>query len=99
MSEVNVAVVVIAFGLYTLAIVGVGLYSAKFARRSDEDYFLAGRSLGSWVAALSASASSESGWVTLGLVGIGFSAGVQGYWVIPGCLLGYLFNWFVLAGA
>lgn len=98
MSEVNVGVVVVAFGLYTLAIVGVGLYSARYARRSDEDYFLAGRSLGSWVAALSASASSESGWVTLGLVGVGFAAGVQGYWVIPGCLIGYLFNWFVLAG-
>ncbi|MFH1748219.1 MAG: sodium/proline symporter [Planctomycetota bacterium] len=98
MSETNIAIVAVAFGVYTLAIVAVGLYSARYARRSDEDYFLAGRSLGGWIAALSASASSESGWVTLGLVGIGFSLGVQGYWVIPGCLLGYLFNWFVLAG-
>jgi SSS family transporter len=95
---VNTPVVVLSFSLYTLAIVAIGLYSARYARRSDEDYFLAGRSLGAGVAALSASASSESGWVTLGLVGIGFGAGVQGYWVIPGCLLGYLFNWFILAG-
>ena len=57
-----------------------------------------GRSLGSWVGALSASASSESGWVTLGLVGWAFANGVQAYWIIPGCLLGYLFNWFVVAG-
>lgn len=98
LMAVNVPIVVGAFALYTVAIVALGLYASKFAARSDEDYFLAGRSLNRWVAALSASASSESGWVTLGLVGIGFGAGVQGYWVIPGCLLGYIFNWFILAG-
>lgn len=94
---VNTVVFAVSFALYTLGIVGVGLYSARFARRSDEDYFLAGRSLGGWVAALSASASSESGWVTLGLVGWAFSSGVQAYWIMPGCLLGFLFNWFVIA--
>ena len=95
---VSTPVVVVSFSLYTLLIVAIGLYSARYARRSDEDYFLAGRSLSGPVAALSASASSESGWVTLGLVGIAFSFGMQAYWVIPGCLIGYLFNWFILAG-
>lgn len=88
----------VSFAVYTLAIVAIGLYSAKFAKRSDEDYFLAGRSLGRWVAALSASASSESGWVTLGLVGWAFTSGVSAYWIIPGCVLGFIFNWFVIAG-
>lgn len=97
-SDVNNAVLVASFALYTLVIVGVGLYSTRYARRSDEDYFLAGRSLKSWVAALSASASSESGWVTLGLVGWAFANGVEAYWIIPGCLCGFLFNWFVVAG-
>ena len=95
---VNTTVFSVSFAFYTLGIVGIGLYSARYARRSDEDYFLAGRSLGGWVAALSASASSESGWVTLGLVGLAFSSGVRAYWIIPGCVLGFLFNWFVLAG-
>lgn len=97
MGDVNLTVVVVAFAVYTLAIVAVGLYSARFARRSDEDYFLAGRSLNSWIAALSASASSESGWVTLGLVGWAYTEGVQAYWILPGCLLGFAFNWFVIA--
>jgi len=97
-ANANTTVFLVSFALYTLAIVAVGLYSARFAKRSDEDYFLAGRSLGSWVAALSASASSESGWVTLGLVGWAFGSGVSAYWIIPGCLLGFLFNWFVIAG-
>ena len=96
-GAVNATIFAISFGLYTLVIIAVGLYSARFARRSDEDYFLAGRSLGAWIAALSASASSESGWVTLGLVGLAFTYGVSAYWIIPGCLLGFLFNWFVVA--
>ncbi|MEE9129860.1 MAG: sodium/proline symporter [Phycisphaerales bacterium] len=91
-------VFVISFAVYTLAIVAIGVYSARFATRSDEDYFLAGRKLGPWVAALSASASSESGWVTLGLVGMAFRTGVTAYWILPGVLLGFIFNWFVVAG-
>ncbi len=87
----------ISFAIYTLLIVVVGVYSARYARRSDADFFLAGRSLGPWVAALSASASSESGWVTLGLVSWAFISGVSAYWIIPGCLLGFIFNWFFLA--
>ena len=98
MADSHNVVVIVSFTLYSLAIVAVGLYSARYARRSDEDYFLAGRSLGSWLSALSASASSESGWVTLGLVGMAFQHGAQMYWIIPGCGLGFLFNWFVLAG-
>ncbi len=95
---VHTWVIFVSFSLYTLLIVGVGIYSARYAKRSNEDYFLAGRSLGPWVAALSASASSESGWVTLGLVGWAFTEGVKAYWIIPGCVLGFLFNWFVVAG-
>lgn len=97
-ASVNTTVFAVSFAAYTLAIIAVGIYSAKYAKRSDEDYFLAGRSLGPWVAALSASASSESGWVTLGLVGWAFTSGIQAYWIIPGCVLGFLFNWFVVAG-
>lgn len=87
----------VSFALYTLGIIAVGLYSARYARRTDEDYFLAGRSLGPWVAALSAGASSESGWVTLGLVGLAFANGVQAYWILPGTLIGIAVNWFVIA--
>ena len=88
----------VAFITYTVLVIGVGFWSSRKASRSDEEYFLAGRSLGPWVASLSASASSESGWVTLGLVGFAFADGVAAYWILPGCLLGFLFNWFVLAG-
>ena len=87
----------ISFVVYTLAIVGVGLYSAKFASCTTSDYLLARKGLGGWVTALSASASSESGWVTLGLVGTAFNEGLAAIWVAPGCLMGYIFNWWFMA--
>ncbi len=89
--------VTISFVVYTAGIVLVGLYSARFASRSTSDYLLARKGLGAWVTAVSASASSESGWVTLGLVGTAFSEGMAAFWVVPGCLAGYAFNWWVLA--
>ena len=57
--------VLISFSVYTLAIVLVGLWSAKYATKSSDDYLIAGKGLGAWVTSISASASSESGWVTL----------------------------------
>ena len=36
-NNVNTTVLLVAFAVYTLAIIGVGLYSARFARRSDEE--------------------------------------------------------------
>ena len=91
-------VFVISFVVYTLLIVAVGIFTGRGAGKDAESYFLGGRTLGPWVAALSASASSESGWLTLGLVGWAFTSGASAYWILPGVLLGYLFNWTILAG-
>ena len=90
-------VIGISFLVYTLAIMGFGLYTARFARKSSQDYFLADRGLGAWVAALSSSASAESGWVTLGLVGTAFKVGLSALWIVPGTVAAFLFNWFVMA--
>ena len=86
-----------SFILYTAAIMACGVYSARYSRNTTSDFFLADRGLSAWVAALSSSASAESGWVTLGLVGMAYSTGVGALWIIPGTVLAFLFNWFVLA--
>jgi len=70
---------------------------AYLRTRSSEDFYLAGRSLGSWVTAISSTASSESGWVVLGAVGMAYQEGVAALWFAPGCLLGYLVNLYWLA--
>ena len=59
----------ISFVIYTIGIVLIGVLAGRHAGKDDESFFLGGRTLGPWVAALSASASSESGWLTIGLVG------------------------------
>lgn len=89
--------IAISFILYTLVIVSVGIYSSRFSKRSSADFFLANRGLGAWVAGLSSSASAESGWVTLGLVGIAFKTGIGALWIVPGTVAAFLFNWIFLA--
>ncbi len=54
-----------AFGCYLLAMMGIGVFYYKRTKNS-EDYFLGGRSLNGWVAALSAQASDTSGWLLIG---------------------------------
>lgn len=89
--------IAISFVIYTLAIVGLGIYSTRFSKGTATDFFLADRGLGAWVAALSASASAESGWVTMGLVGMAYKTGVGALWIVLGTFIAFLFNWFVLA--
>ena len=89
----TVAVVMVAY-------LGVLIFIAWRASRKThggEDFHLAGRSLGAWAAGVSSTASSESGWVTLGAVGMTFTHGVSGLWYAPGCLLGYLVNVYLVA--
>jgi sodium/proline symporter len=87
----------VAFTIYTLAIIAVGLFASRWSRAESEDYFLARRTLGPFLSALSSGASGSSAWVTMGLVGLAFGSGLRAYWLIPGVIIGIGFNWFVLA--
>ncbi len=89
--------IAISFIVYTLAVMLVGIASARYSQQTSADYFLAGRGLGPWVAALSAAASAESGWVTLGLVGVAYRSGLSVIWLVFGTAAAFLVNWLVLA--
>ena len=89
-------VVLAVMTLYLALLVVIGWRAAR-RTHGGEDFHLAGRSLGGWAAGISSTASSESGWVTLGAVGMAYVHGVAGLWYAPGCLLGYLVNLFVVA--
>lgn len=82
--------------LYVGVLLLIGWLAAR-RTHGGEDFHLAGRSLGAWAAAISSTASSESGWVTLGAVGMTFTHGVSGLWYAPGCLLGYAVNVYFVA--
>jgi len=74
----------------------VGIVSMK-KTNSTEDYFLGGRGLNSWVAALSAQASDMSGWLLMGLPGSIYALGTGQAWVAIGLFLGTVANWLLIS--
>ncbi|MBM7060425.1 sodium/proline symporter PutP [Pseudomonas sp. UL073] len=87
----------ITFVVYIAAMVLIGL--AAYLRTKDlSDYILGGRSLGSFVTALSAGASDMSGWLLMGLPGAVYLAGISESWIAIGLIVGAYLNWLFVAG-
>lgn len=84
------------FIAYLMLMLGIGVYAYQRTKNSA-DYFLGGRSLGPWPAALSAGASDMSGWLLLGLPGYAYAAGIEVFWLAGGLLVGTWANWLVNA--
>lgn len=92
MSKGDLTAVLIAFAVYLLIMIVIGIIYMKRTNNS-EDYFLGGRGLGGWVAALSAQASDMSGWLLMGLPGAIYAMGTGQAWIAIGLFLGTVFNW------
>jgi len=75
----------------------IGLMAYR-ATNNFSDYILGGRSLGSFVTALSAGASDMSGWLLMGLPGAIYLSGLSEMWIAIGLILGAWINWFLVAG-
>ncbi|HIF9184744.1 TPA: sodium/proline symporter PutP [Photobacterium damselae] len=84
------------FVAYLIVMLAIGYYAYKRTANSS-DYFLGGRTLGPWPAALSAGASDMSGWLLLGLPGYAYVAGIESLWLAGGLLLGTWLNWLICA--
>lgn len=84
--------------VYKIVMVAIGLWANRRSHDA-EDYFLGGRGLGPWVAALSASASSSSAWTLIGVSGFAFAKGLSVLWIFPACVGGFAINWYWLAPA
>ena len=87
----------ITFVIYILAMIGIGFAAWRYTRDLS-DYILGGRSLGSFVTAMSAGASDMSGWLLLGLPGAVYASGVSESWIAFGLIIGAWFNWQFVAG-
>jgi len=88
--------VLITLIVYKVLLIGIGVWSNKRAQNTEE-FFIGGRSLGPWVAAISAAASASSAWSLLGMSGAAYFLGVSAIWIVPSVILGYCFNWLWLA--
>lgn len=90
--------VLIAMCAYMLIVIGIGLYFAKRANKNSDNYFLGGRSLGPWIAAMSAEASDMSGWLLMGLPGVAYWCGLSdAAWTAIGLAVGTYINWLIVS--
>jgi sodium/proline symporter len=92
----NTVPVLLTLVLYNALLIGVGLW-AKGRNRDVADFYLAGRRLGPWIAAISASASSSSAWTLLGVSGAAYAWGLPALWLFPATVGGFLINWIWIA--
>lgn len=86
-----------AFAIYLILMIVIGAMYMKTGKNS-EDYFLGGRGLNGWVAALSAQASDMSGWLLMGLPGSIYAMGTGQIWVAVGLFIGTVCNWLFISG-
>ena len=97
MSATNVQTL-IGMGAYLLVMIAIGLWYARRSNTNPEEYFLAKRGFGPWVAALSAEASDMSGWLLMGLPGVAYFTGYgEAFWTALGLFIGTWVNWAVVA--
>lgn len=77
---------------YMIVMIIIGaVYAGK--TKNSEDFFLGGRNLNGWVAALSAQASDMSGWLLMGLPGSIYAFGTGQAWIAVGLFIGTVCNW------
>ncbi len=86
----------------TVLIIYLGILAtlAIWSRRETHTlsgFYLAGKKLPFWVVAFSTNATGESGWLLLGLSGMGYLVGTQAYWVVVGEILGIGASWWLMS--
>jgi len=86
----------VVLGIYFGILFLIGILASRRINGLS-DFFVGGKKLGFWAVAFSARATGESGWLLLGLTGMGAIAGFSSYWVVVGELLGVGLSWFFMA--
>jgi sodium/proline symporter len=87
---------IIVLGIYVGILFLIGILASRRIK-SMGDYYVGGKNMGFWAVAFSARATGESGWLLIGLTGMGAIAGYTGYWVVAGELLGVFISWQFMA--
>ena len=89
---------ILAFSLYFIAMISIGIYFFfKSKVVTEKDYFLGGRQMGPWVTAMSAQASDMSAWLLMGLPGSILAFGFGQAWIGIGLAIGTALNWIFVA--
>jgi sodium/proline symporter len=83
-------------GVYLLVLLVIGAVASRRVRNL-KDYFAGGKQLGFLSVAFSARATGESGWLLIGLTGMGAAVGLKAFWVVVGEVLGVGIAWIFLS--
>ena len=86
----------VIFIMYLILLLGIGIRTFRY-NKTQEDYLLAGRSLGPWVTAFSERASGESAWLLLALPGAAIAIGLGEFWSVIGIVIGIISSWLLVA--
>ncbi len=89
---IKIAVLAVYVGILFL----IGILASRRIK-SMSDFYVGGKKMGFWAVAFSARATGESGWLLIGLTGMGAMAGYSAYWVVIGELLGVYISWQFMA--
>ncbi|SNZ04047.1 solute:Na+ symporter, SSS family/sodium/proline symporter [Terribacillus aidingensis] len=85
------------FIIYLAAVFIIGYTAEKFISKGEEGFYLGDRNFGAFSTAISAGATDSSGWIFIGAAGQAYLAGISTMWMLPGFLIGYFVNWFIVA--
>lgn len=78
----------LTFVAFLLLFVIVGVSSIRLSRKTTVDYLLAEHNIKPWLAALSAVATNNSGYMFIGLIGYTYAVGLQSIWLMIGWIWG-----------
>ena len=87
------SVTIASFGVFLAAFVGIGVLSSRRKRSNADDYLLASRDVSSWLTALSAVSTNNSGFMFIGLIGATYKTGVSSAWLMVGWIAGDYLAW------
>jgi sodium/proline symporter len=90
------SVITTVFLGYLIILIVVAAWSRKEST-TLKGYFIADKKLPPWVVAFSTNATGESGWLLLGLTGMGYAVGVHAFWVVLGEVAGISMAWILIS--
>ncbi len=96
MEDKNFIIKIVVLAVYVGILFLIGILASRRIKNMS-DYYVGGKKMGFWAVAFSARATGESGWLLIGLTGMGAMAGYSGYWVVVGELLGVFISWQFMA--
>ena len=88
---------IFSFLLFLTVVTTVGIYASRKSRGTTTDYIVASRSIGPVAVALSAIASTLSGFMFIGMIGFTYVYGISVIWLpicwVTGELIAWLFGY------